>query len=61
MKKSVRIFGLVSVSMLVLALMGTLVTSTGTAMAAGDVIKWKCQSHWPTASPSYKASLLVIA
>jgi len=26
--------------------------------AAGKVFKWKCQSHWPTASPSYQDSLL---
>ena len=61
MKKSAKIFGVISVCMLVLALAGILVISNGTAMAAGDVIKWKCQSHWPTASPSYKGSLLVIA
>jgi TRAP-type mannitol/chloroaromatic compound transport system substrate-binding protein len=61
MKKSVKIFGLISGCMLVLALTATLMISNGTAMAAGDVIKWKCQSHWPTASPSYKASLLVLA
>ncbi len=60
MKKSVNIFGVISVLMLILALMGTLVISNGTAMAAGDVIKWRCQSHWPSASPSYKGSLLVI-
>jgi len=61
MKKSAKIFGIISVLMLILALAGTLVISNGTAMAAGDVIKWKCQSHWPSASPSYKDSLLVIA
>lgn len=61
MKKSVKIFGVISLFMLVPALAGILVISNGTAMAAGDVIKWKCQSHWPSASPSYKDSLLVIA
>lgn len=60
MKKSVRIFGLISVCMLVLALTGILVTSSGTAMAAGKVIKWRCQVHWPTSSSSYKDSLLVV-
>ena len=60
MKKSVKIFGVISVFMLVPALAGILVISTGTAMAAGDVIKWKCQSHWPSASPSYKGSMLVL-
>jgi TRAP-type mannitol/chloroaromatic compound transport system substrate-binding protein len=28
--------------------------------AADKVIKWKCQVHWPVASPSYKDSLLKI-
>jgi TRAP-type mannitol/chloroaromatic compound transport system substrate-binding protein len=60
MKKSVKIFGLISVCMSVMFLTGILVISNGTAMAAGDVIKWRCQSHWPSASPSYKGSLLVI-
>lgn len=60
MKKPAKIFGLISVFMSILLLMGTSVISSGTAMAAGTVITWKCQSHWPTASPSYKGSLLVI-
>jgi len=29
--------------------------------AADKVIKWRVQSHWPAASSSYKASLLVLA
>lgn len=29
--------------------------------SAEKVIKWKCQSHWPTASSSYKDSLLRLA
>jgi len=28
------------------------------SFSAEKVIKWKCQSHWPTASSSYKDSLL---
>ena len=34
---------------------------SGSIHAADNVIKWKVQSHWPSASPSYKGSLLVIA
>jgi TRAP-type mannitol/chloroaromatic compound transport system substrate-binding protein len=42
-------------SLLVLALL-----PTNPSIAAGEVIKWKCQSIWPSASPSYADSLLVI-
>ncbi|MFC1533255.1 TRAP transporter substrate-binding protein DctP [Thermodesulfobacteriota bacterium] len=31
------------------------------AYAAEKVTKWRCVSHWPMASSSYKASLLVVA
>lgn len=34
---------------------------TNNALAADKVIKWRVQSHWPAASSSYKASLLVLA
>ena len=33
---------------------------TNSAYAADKVIKWRVQSHWPAASSSYKASLLVL-
>ena len=35
--------------------------STDNVYAADKVIKWKVQSHWPAASSSYKASLMVLA
>ena len=60
MKKSKRISGVVSVCMALLFLTGILLIFDKPAMAAGDVIKWKCQVHWPAASVSYKDSLLVV-
>ncbi|MBW2092707.1 MAG: twin-arginine translocation pathway signal protein, partial [Deltaproteobacteria bacterium] len=62
MKKTSKVFYFISVFMLALAILTSGLTLTNnTAMAAGKVIKWKCQSHWPTASSYYKDSLLVIA
>ena len=44
-----------------LALCMALVPLTNNSSYAADkVIKWKVQSHWPVASPSYKGSLLVL-
>ncbi len=60
MKKFSKILGLISVCMSVMFLTGILVISNQPAMAAEKVIKWRCQVHWPTASSSYKASLLVV-
>ena len=60
MKGSAKIFVLVSLCMSVVFLTGICLVSSQTAMAAGDVIKWKCQVHWPAASVSYKDSLLVV-
>lgn len=60
MKKSAKIFGLVSLCMSVVFLTGICLVSSQTAMAAGKVIKWRCQVHWPAASVSYKDSLLVV-
>jgi len=60
MKKSAKIFGLISVCMSVMFLTGILLISNQPAMAAEKVIKWRCQVHWPAASSSYKASLLVV-
>ena len=60
MKKSKKISGFVSVCMALLFFVGIFVISDKPAMAAGDVIKWKCQVHWPAASVSYKDSLLVV-
>ena len=60
MKKSARIFVLVSLCMSVVFLTGICLVSSQTAMAAGKVIKWKCQVHWPAASVSYKDSVLVV-
>lgn len=45
----------------VLSLSGCFILSgMDSSLAAEKVIKWKCQSHWPAASPSYSASLLKI-
>jgi TRAP-type mannitol/chloroaromatic compound transport system substrate-binding protein len=38
-----------------------LVASCGPSFGAEKVTKWKCQSHWPTASSSYKDSLIRLA
>ena len=37
-----------------------IIAPTGQAKAA-EVIKWKCQAHWPASSASYTDSLLVVA
>lgn len=55
-----KIVGLVSVFMSVLFFMGLVLGIGQTAIAADDVIKWRCQVHWPSASVSYKDSLLVV-
>jgi len=60
MKKSVKIFILVSLCMSVVFLMGIWLGSNQTAMAAEKVINWKCQVHWPASSSSYQDSLLVV-
>lgn len=54
------IFSLVSLSLLAICMI-LLPLTNDASYAAEKVIKWKCQSHWPTASPSYKDSLLDIA
>jgi len=53
-----EIFGLVLFFSMVLCLVA--VPFSGSIHAADKVFKWKVQSHWPSASPSYKGSLLVI-
>lgn len=60
MKKSNKIFAFASVCMTVLFLIGIVLVLNQPAMAAEKVIKWRCQVHWPAASSSYKASLLVV-
>jgi TRAP-type mannitol/chloroaromatic compound transport system substrate-binding protein len=55
-----KIVGLVSVFMSVLFFMGLFLGIGQTAIAADDVIKWRCQVHWPAASVSYKDSLLAV-
>jgi len=60
MKKSVKIFVLVSLCMSVVFLTGIWLGSSQTAMAEEKVIKWKCQVHWPASSSSYQDSLLVV-
>lgn len=58
--KTKKIVGLVSVFMSVLFFMGLFLGIGQRAIAADDVIKWRCQVHWPSASVSYKDSLLVV-
>jgi len=60
MKKSNKIFAFASVCMTALFLIGIVLVLNQPAMAAEKVIKWRCQVHWPAASSSYKASLLVV-
>ncbi|UCH23128.1 MAG: TRAP transporter substrate-binding protein DctP [Deltaproteobacteria bacterium] len=54
-----RVFSMILLSALVLCLVLAPLTQDA-SWAAEKVIKWKVQSHWPSASPSYKGSLLVI-
>ena len=54
------VFNLVILFSLALCLLFS-AAATNSADAAGDVIKWRVQSHWPAASSSYKASLQVLA
>jgi TRAP-type mannitol/chloroaromatic compound transport system substrate-binding protein len=61
MKKSAKVFGLISVCMAVLFSTGILLVSNQPAMAAEEVINWKCPAHWPMASSSFKDSLQVVA
>ena len=42
-------------------LVGIGLVATDNLQAAEKVIKWRVQSHWPAASSSYKASLIVLA
>ena len=58
--KTKQMYNLVSVCMSVVFLMGIGLLSNQPAMAAENVIKWKCEAHWPTSSSSYKGSLLVV-
>ena len=53
-------FVMVLVPLLTL-LVGLGLIMTDNARAADDVVKWKCVTHWPMASSSYKGSLEVIA
>jgi TRAP-type mannitol/chloroaromatic compound transport system substrate-binding protein len=61
MKTSTKVFGLISICMAVLFSTGILLVSNQPATAADEVINWKCPSHWPMASSSYKDSLQVVA
>jgi TRAP-type mannitol/chloroaromatic compound transport system substrate-binding protein len=61
MKKSAKVFGLISIGMAVVFSAGILMVSDQPAMAADKVINWKCPAHWPMASSSYKDSLQVVA
>jgi len=40
--------------------LGSSIAVKGVCHAADEVIKWRCQVHWPAASVSYKDSLLVV-
>jgi len=53
------VFSMILLSSMVLCLVLAPLTNDA-SWAAEKVIKWKVQSHWPSASPSYKGSLLVI-
>ena len=60
MRRSKRIFGLISACISVVFFAGIGPLSNQPAMAAENVIKWKCEAHWPTSSSSYKGSLLTV-
>ena len=60
MRRSKRIFGLISVCISVMFLAGIVLVCNQPAAVAEEVIKWRCQVHWPAASSSYKDSLLVV-
>lgn len=53
------VFSMILLSSMVLCLVLAPLTNDA-SWAAEKVIKWKVQSHWPSASPSYKGSLLAI-
>jgi len=59
MKKK-RMFVMVLVPLLAL-LVGLGFSMTDNARAADEVFTWKCVTHWPMASSSYKGSLIAIA
>ena len=46
---------------LLASVLGIGMVATDNLQAAEKVIKWRVQSHWPAASSSYKASLMVLA
>ena len=55
MQKSVKLFGLLTAFLFVIGLM-----FTPTAVAKEKVIKWKLQSHLPTASTSWAGAVLPV-
>ena len=58
MRRATFFICLISVFFFVLGV--TFINSTQTALAAGKVIKWKLQAVYPSASPSYQGSTLVV-
>jgi TRAP-type mannitol/chloroaromatic compound transport system substrate-binding protein len=60
MRNLFKSIGMFTLLFFVFSLAGSVLLTGGTAVAAGKVHKWKCQSHWPSASPSYADTLLVI-
>jgi len=57
--KNKRFFTILLAAMLACWLVPSL-ADNNVSYAAQDVIKWRCQVHWPAASVSYKDSLLVV-
>jgi len=58
MKKALFTGGIIALAgMIILTMSGV----GGSAFAAEKVITWKCPTHWPMASSSYKDSLVAVA
>lgn len=60
MKKFKEVFGRVLVVLMILCPIGMLLVFNTLAVAASDVIKWRCEAHWPTSSTSYSAGAQVV-
>jgi len=58
--KSKKVFRIISLVLAIVFFVGIGLISNNRAIAAEEIIKWRCPSHIPMASPSYKASLVRI-
>ena len=58
MKKRQCLFNLLAMILLISILVSG--GSSSAVLAADDVIKWKCQTFYPTSSPSWKGSVLKV-